>query len=236
MSFALYYMTISRRAVLVGAAGAFATKEAVEGRMTHVALLGDSVIDNKAYIGSGPDVAEQLRTLSPAHWKVTALALDGAVLSGVARQFSSLPPDVTHLVISAGGNDALGDSGILEASARSVSEVLGKLAQIQDRFRGSYAHMLDTVAERKLRTAICTIYEPRFPDLTHRRSAAVALSTLNDVITREAFARRLSLIDLRVIFNEDTDFANPIEPSVQGGNKLARSIHRFAAEQPQVII
>lgn len=73
------------------------------------------------------------------------------------------------------------------------------------------------------------------PDRTRRRRAAVALSILNDVITREAFTRRLSLIDLRVIFNEDADFANPIEPSIQGGMKLARSIHRFVAEESQVI-
>ena len=39
---------------------------------------------------------------------------------------------------------------------------MGKLAQIQDRLV-SYARMLDTIAEGKLRTAICTIYEPRFP-------------------------------------------------------------------------
>ncbi len=52
---------------------------------------------------------------------------------------------------------------------------------------------------------------------------------INDVVTREAFSRNLSLIDLRVMFDADEDFANPIEPSVQGGMKLARAIHRFAS-------
>ena len=47
--------------------------------MTHIALLGDSVIDNKAYVGRGPDVAEQVRKLVPNEWKVTRLAIDGAV-------------------------------------------------------------------------------------------------------------------------------------------------------------
>jgi len=59
---------------------------------------------------------------------------------------------------------------------------------------------------------------------------------INDVITREAFSRRFTLIDLRVMFADDADFANPIEPSVKGGMKLARGIHRFASAQPQVII
>ena len=47
---------------------------------------------------------------------------------------------------------------------------------------------------------------------------------VNDCITRAAFARGLSLIDLRLICNEDGDYANPIEPSVQGGAKIARAI------------
>jgi hypothetical protein len=51
----------------------------------------------------------------------------------------------------------------------------------------------------------------------------------NDVISRAAFARGLPLIDLRLILNEDADYANPIEPSVQGGEKMSSAIARFAS-------
>ena len=37
----------------------------------------------------------------------------------------------------------------------------------------------------------------------------------------EAFARRLPMVDLRLICDEDADYANPIEPSVQSGRKIA---------------
>jgi hypothetical protein len=40
---------------------------------------------------------------------------------------------------------------------------------------------------------------------------------INDCIVRELVTRNLPLIDLRVVCNEDLDLANPIEPSVQGG-------------------
>ena len=73
------------------------------------------------------------------------------------------------------------------------------------------------------------MYDPRFPDPLRRRMGSLALTATNDVITREAFSRNLSLIDLRVMFDADEDFANPIEPSVQGGMKLAHAIHRFAS-------
>jgi hypothetical protein len=50
------------------------------------------------------------------------------------------------------------------------------------------------------------------------------LSLFNDAITRAAFARKLPLIDLRLICNDPGDYANPIEPSAQGGEKIAKAI------------
>jgi hypothetical protein len=198
-----------------------------EEGMPHIALLGDSVIDNKAYVGGGPDVAEQLKKIAPEQWKVTRLAVDGAVTSGVLRQIESVPTDATHLVISAGGNDALAQSGILKSEARSVEEVLARLAKIQDSFRADYNRMLKAAAGRNLPTALCTVYDPRFQNPIERRLGSLALSVINDAITREVFARGLTLLDLRIMFNNDRDFANAIEPSVQGGMKLAQSIYRF---------
>ena len=42
--------------------------------------------------------------------------------------------------------------------------------------------------------------------------------------TRAAFARSVPVIDLRLICTEPADYANPIEPSVQGGQKIASAI------------
>jgi hypothetical protein len=57
----------------------------------------------------------------------------------------------------------------------------------------------------------------------------VALSAFNDVITREAFARGLGLIDLRLICRNDEDFAGPTGPSAKGGAKIAAAIAGWAA-------
>ena len=89
--------------------------------------------------------------------------------------------------------------------------------------------MLDDVLQRGLPVAACTIYEPRFPEQERRRIAATALAVLNDAITREAFVRDVDCIDLRVLFSEDVDFANPIEPSVRGGEKIAQAILTFVS-------
>jgi hypothetical protein len=191
--------------------------------MRHVVLLGDSVFDNGAYVGGGPDVAAQLREALPA-WRTTLLAVDGSTVSDVPGQLAGLPPDASHLVISAGGNDALGHAAVLDAPSRSVAESLAALADIGAAFRTKYAAMLAAALARALPLAICTIYDPRFPDPLLRRVGTAALALVNDGIVREAVARALPILDLRAVCDDDADFANPIEPSVAGGAKIAAAI------------
>ena len=197
--------------------------------MTHLVLLGDSIFDNGAYVGSGdPDVIGQLRTILPGGWRATLNAVDGAGVADIRGQIARLPPDASHLVVSVGGNDALAEAGVLEEKTRSVAEALDTLVAVRERFRQAYRAMLKQVLERMLPSAICAIYEARFPDPDLRRRTAAALMLINDCIMREAFANDVSLIDLRLICDSDLDFANPIEPSVHGGAKIASAVADFA--------
>jgi hypothetical protein len=198
--------------------------------MSHVVLLGDSIFDNGAYVRGGPDVIRQLQAVLPREWKATLRAVDGAVTGSVARQLPQLPADASHLVISIGGNDALGHIGILEDGSRSIADALNRLASIGDGFERTYQAMLDEVLSRALPTAICTIYNPRYPDPRMQRLAVTGLTIFNDVILRAAFARGLPLIDLRLVCNDDADYANPIEPSSQGGEKIVAAIARLLTE------
>src|SRR5918997_481059 len=98
--------------------------------MSHVVLLGDSIFDNAAYVRGGPDVIRQVREVLPAGWKATLAAMDGAVTASVPRQLQGLPPDASHLIISFGGNDALGNIGVLDDASRSIADALNRLAGI----------------------------------------------------------------------------------------------------------
>jgi hypothetical protein len=197
--------------------------------MQHIVLLGDSVFDNAAYVGGGPDVLLQVKQLLPVGWSATLGAIDGSVTTDVAAQLRRVPESASHLVVSVGGNDALRRSGLLADTARTVGEALGRVADARDAFEADYLEMLGNVLRAGLPTAVCTIYDPRFPDTRQRRVAMVALAAFNDVITRAAFSRGAALIDLRLACNEDDDFANPIEPSVTGGQKIATAVARFAS-------
>ena len=206
----------------------------------HVVLLGDSVFDNAAYVAGGPDVLAQLRALLPGGWRATLRAVDGSVTSGVARQLRALPPDATHLVVSAGGNDALGHSGLLEERAGSMAGALGRLASAAGQFERDYRAMLGEVSGARLPAAVCTVYYPRFPDPSLQSLAVTALAHFNDAILRAAFARGLPVVDLRLVCDSDDDYANPIEPSVRGGEKIARALaglltgHDFARRRTEV--
>ncbi|WP_171027170.1 SGNH/GDSL hydrolase family protein [Pseudarthrobacter sp. NamB4] len=191
----------------------------------HVVLLGDSIFDNGAYVGGSPDVVAQLRDELP-DWRCTLLAVDGDVTPGVLRQLASLPRDATHVVVSVGGNDALGYAPLLEQRTSSVGEALAVLGAAAERFAGDYQAMLDAVKATGLPSAVCTIYDTP-PSQPGQKIIKAALCLFNDAITRAAFSRGAGLIDLRLICSEDGDYANPIEPSAQGGQKIARAIAGF---------
>jgi len=50
------------------------------------------------------------------------------------------------------------------------------------------------------------------------------------VIIKQAILAGVPLIDLRLVCNEDSDYANEIEPSEAGGKKIAKTILRVVNE------
>jgi hypothetical protein len=189
----------------------------------HLVLLGDSIFDNAAYFAGGPDIAAQLRRVAP-DWNVTLCAVDGSTTTTFAPQADRIPATATHLVLSLGGNDALGHFDLLERSARSVAEGLTLLGDAAAAFDVRYRACVEPLLRRKLPLTLCTVYNGWFEDRGMARLAATALTVFDDVILRAAFELRVNAIDLRSICSDPGDYANPIEPSVQGGGKIARAI------------
>jgi lysophospholipase L1-like esterase len=211
--------------------------------MAHVVLLGDSIFDNKSYVGAdGKDVVAHLREAIPANWHAILKAIDGSVIENVSRQLSDLPEAATHLIISVGGNDALMNTDVLQMRTDSAAQVLNELANRAERFEQDYSEMLRTVLAKKLPTALCTIYFPSFPDEQIQRIAVAALAAFNDAIIRQAILNNLPLLDLRLICSEKSDYANPIEPSDTGGGKIARKIfeliqhHDFSRRRTEIFV
>ena len=192
----------------------------------HVVLLGDSIFDNAAYTGREPDVVHHLRSILPSAWKASLLAVDGSVTSDLSTQVPEVPADASHLVISIGGNDALMNSDLLALPVDSTAEALELFHRRMRSFEASYRSAIEEVLELGRPTTLCTIYNGNLPDPEQARHARVALALFNDVILRSAFELSLPAIELRLVCSEPADYANPIEPSGQGGRKIALAIAR----------
>jgi hypothetical protein len=192
--------------------------------MSHIVLLGDSIFDNRSYTNGGPDVISQVQELLPTDSRATLLAVDGSTTNEIPAQMKLIPSDATHLVLSAGGNDAIMNSDVLLKSLKSTVNALSELADISEGFERNYRAAVASCRGPQLPLTICTIYNGNFPDPQYQRMAATALTLFNDVILRVAFEFRLSVIDLRFVCASPEDYANPIEPSSIGGAKIARCI------------
>lgn len=195
--------------------------------MGHVVLLGDSIFDNARYVPDRPAVIDQVRQSLPQGWAASLLAVDGNITEDVARQLKNLPADATHLFVSAGGNDALGESSILREPAGTVGKALGLIHEVRSRFRDSYRAMLRVLGAHDKPAAVCTIYDA-IPGLGPAEQAALAC--FNEVILREAFAAALPVIDLRLVCDRPSDYSHvsAIEPSAVGGAKIARVLAEIA--------
>lgn len=198
--------------------------------MNHVVLLGDSILDNAAYTENGPDIAAQLHCLMPSTDSVTLLAHDGDMTVDVGSQLKKLPDDATHLVLSIGGNDALMHSDFLMEEATSVAEVLLQARALADAFAVAYGEVLKMLAKIGLPFVVCTIYDGNFADPQTAQLVGTALALFNESIIRNAVEFGVPVIDLRLICCESADYANEIEPSVQGGKKIAAVIARVIEE------
>jgi hypothetical protein len=204
----------------------------------HIALLGDSILDNRAYTKGEPDVVTHLRGLLNSA-EATLCAIDGSTTADLSPQIAKVPRDATHLVLSVGGNDALMNGDMLALPVSSTTQALSLFGDRISRFESDYRAAVKATLALGRKTAVCTIYNGNL-DPPEAYVARVALMMFNDVILRCAFERALPVIDLRFICSEKSDYANPIEPSGSGGLKIARAIAGWlesdGANQTRVLI
>src|SRR5215471_19981262 len=146
----------------------------------HVALLGDSIFDNGAYVGSDPDVVAQLRTLLPADWHASLLAVDGSTTADLSPQLSRVAADVNHLVISVGGNDAILNSDLLALPVASSTDALLVFGERVGRFEAAYRAAIDAACSLSRSTTVCTIYNGNLAPL-EAPVARIGLMLFNDV-------------------------------------------------------
>ncbi len=200
--------------------------------MNKLVLLGDSTIDNKVYVEPGElSVKEHLDNL--VDYEVLQIALDGAITDDVINnQINLIPPDTTHILLSIGGNDLLQEIDFLYQDLkytpkRLLETVIGLLSPVTE----NYETIVKQLSTNRAKLLCATVYEGNlvgsveFDSISNSSKAMVSL--LNDSIFRICDEYKLDTLDLRNIFVSPEDYANPIEPSHEGGLKFAKKIKEW---------
>jgi hypothetical protein len=198
--------------------------------MAVVNLLGDSIIDNKIYVGPHElSVTEHLHNLCDD--VINSIAVDGHTTKDVIHnQLDLLPQYSTHQVLSIGGNDLLQNMYFLKNRERlSTNEVFEQAVGIMAPIKRRYQTIVQKLSLQDSSILLCTVYEgnllndPLLYDIALSSKAMVSM--LNDIVYSTANMYNAEVLELRNIFTKPRDYANPIEPSHIGGSKFALEIN-----------
>ena len=181
----------------------------------HLVLLGDALQN----IDLGKGQAESALVPRPRNpWKLTVLQPPEVLRQGRVR---AIPAEVTHIVICVDGGWAIETSGLLKGRAQSIRDALDTLAAAADEFEKVFVRLIAAAAEAGVPTIVCTLVPARYVDPVQERAAAAALAIFNDRILRRAIAAQLSIVELRLICDEDNDYASETLLSHAGVRKVA---------------
>ena len=179
-------------------------------------LLGDSILNNDAYVSNGKSVCNLLKDDGK---NIYCYAQDNSKIVDIYSQMNKIPLELnsssTFIFLSAGGNNILShyvdqnqditNTSVLKPMFSSYKNVL---KSIQSRFTKSKIVLLD-------------IYYPR--NLTYNRFHSI-IEEWNNMIYNYAKNPKNNIYRIIRISNHLTqtdDFSYSIEPSFNGGKKIA---------------
>ena len=173
--------------------------------MAVVNLLGDSIIDNKIYVGQHElSVSEHLHNLTDDI--INTLAIDGHTTKDVLNiQLNRLPRYSTHQVLTIGGNDLLQNISFLQIYEKySANDVLEQAVGIMAPIKKRYQTIVNKLSQQDSSILLCTVYEgnllndPLLSDIALSSKAMVSM--LNDIIYSTGNLFNAKVLDLRNIF------------------------------------
>ena len=169
-----------------------------------IVLLGDSMLNNKNYVFENESVEYYLKQEYPF---LINLATDGAKMSDLNTQVNKLKTiNITKgstLIISIGGNDLLADLDVLKVFKRYKQ----LLANILSEYPDIYIYVLNIYYPP------CCRFKRYYNIITQWNNLLNSLKSSN-----------IKLILISEMLTQKEDFVFEIEPSNQGGHKIANKI------------
>jgi hypothetical protein len=191
----------------------------------NIILLGDSILNNSMYVKKDESIQNLLVNKAGKN-KIYYMAKDGAVITDIYEQFSTIPleidSDQTLFFISVGGNDILNKIK-KDNIAKNMTNNLNKIFS-------AYKKLIKAIQTRfiKSKIVLLDIYLP--PSLTKLQNDYIKqwnklLSDYSDNNNNNNNNNNIkNLITISLKLTNKDDFVNGYEPSPTGGKKIVDQI------------
>lgn len=203
-----------------------------ENKIMKVALLGDSVFDNRRYVNFDHEDVEHVLKESGVDCEL--YAIDGSLISGVKSQLDEIKKDlenISHIFLSVGGNNGIEALRLIFMNLNTDEF----FKSFQKQLDNLYSEIYGITNERKIPVHILNVYYPCFDFAGYRMLAEInhpqyrdtiirSADKLNGIIKDTAGRYSFGLIDINSEFNEQKFYANEIEPSYEGSKLLTKLI------------
>lgn len=189
----------------------------------NIILLGDSILDNKSYVLSKKSVVNIIKERNQG--ETYCYARDGATISDVYKQIEFIPSEINaSIYLSVGGND------ILNHYENCKDCFIDKISN--DFLHSTIAIYRDLVKSITIRFPNNKIYllDIYYPNDEKYQIYHNIVSQWNNMLYNFALNNKniTGVLKISNILTKNNDFAFNIEPSQQGGYKIAEKIiHSF---------
>ena len=182
------------------------------GKKKQIYCVGDSMLNNARYVGADESVLDYLQLLGSESCNYVMLAKDGARLSDAFQQMDNLDLAVSEpcIVLSVGGNDMLlGENDIETLFQRFLDLVKSIHVKFNKPLHGDNTNS-------KTQLFVLNLYYPAAKPRFHDR-----IRQWNAWLDEHAGAADYTVIRTDSVMTEADDICYKIEPSAQGGKKIA---------------
>tara|TARA_B100001939_G_scaffold5288_1_gene4987 strand:- start:3136 stop:3918 length:783 start_codon:yes stop_codon:yes gene_type:complete len=204
-----------------------------------ITFIGDSVIDCKAYTGTGKGTVEYFAEYhaNPTYMaRINDQSVDGFTIYDCIDNVSKVVGN--NVVISAGGNDLLAKMNLLTVSDDN-NMTMGLMNTELDKLMFAYETMLHQLRKRNRYFLLLTCYDgnlaynpQRFDGVDNVAHSIVSMwndrlyRLANDYQNRhDNIGQTFDVLDLRN-FMGTTCYYNEIEPNKQGAKRIAKNISK----------
>ena len=180
-------------------------------------LLGDSILQNSAYVSDGKSVDELIKERK--NGTTFCFARDNSIIVDIYEQVGKIPNNLnnntTTLFLSIGGNDILNHYVDKENDTTETS--------ILKPMFSSYKKLIEYIRSR-FKNANIVLLDIYYPENMKYKQYHSIIKEWNAMLYEYANKNNYSLLKISNILTKPDDFSFGIEPSSAGGAKLVEAI------------